>query len=74
MYSEVLDIIASYETGFADCLREEYQRLNRKLSSSETDRLFKNLKVRSYGSRYEKKHELKWQVVIYVSVMHYIRI
>jgi hypothetical protein len=40
MYSEVLDIIASYETGFAEELRKESERLSRLLSSSETDRLF----------------------------------
>ena len=40
MYSEVLDIISSYETGFAEQLRKEYERLGRLLSSSETDKLF----------------------------------
>jgi hypothetical protein len=40
MYSEVLDIISSYETGFAEELTKEYERLGRKLSSSETDKLF----------------------------------
>jgi len=40
MYSEVLDIISSYETGFADTLKNESIRLNRKLTSTETDKLF----------------------------------
>ena len=40
MYSEVLDIISSYETGFAEQLRKESERLGRLLSSSETDQLF----------------------------------
>ena len=40
MYSEVLDIIASYEIGFAELIRTEYQRLGRKLSSFEVDKLF----------------------------------
>lgn len=40
MYSEVLDLIASYETGYADVLRKEYGRLGRKLSSTEADDLF----------------------------------
>lgn len=40
MYSEVLDIISSYETGFADELRNASQRLGRKLTSYETDKLF----------------------------------
>jgi hypothetical protein len=43
MYSEVLDIIASYEIGFAEMLRKESQRLNRLLSPYETDRLFSAL-------------------------------
>ena len=40
MYSEVLDIIASYEVGFADALKRKSTYLGRKLSSAETDRLF----------------------------------
>ncbi len=40
MYSEVLDIISSYEAGFAELLRNESQRLGRLLSSTETDKLF----------------------------------
>lgn len=40
MYSEVLDIISSYETGFAELLKAESQRLDRKLTSFETDKLF----------------------------------
>ncbi len=42
MYSEVLDLIASYEAGFADELRKEYVRLGRKLTQSETDILYTN--------------------------------
>lgn len=41
MYSEVLDLISSYETGFADVLRTEAERLGRKLNSSETDVAFR---------------------------------
>ena len=40
MYSEVLDLIASYEAGFADELRKECTRLGRKLTQSETDSLY----------------------------------
>lgn len=40
MYSEVLDLIASYETGYAEVLKKEYNRLGRKLSSTEADALF----------------------------------
>lgn len=40
MYSEVLDLIASYETGYAEELKNESERLGRKLSSSEADAIF----------------------------------
>lgn len=40
MYAEVLDLIASYEAGFADELRKEYVRLGRKLTQMETDALY----------------------------------
>lgn len=40
MYSEVLDIIASYEAGFAETLRNAMEEKGRKLSSRETDVLF----------------------------------
>ncbi len=40
MYSEVLRLVSSYETGFAEVLQEEYERLGRKLKPVEVDRLF----------------------------------
>jgi hypothetical protein len=40
MYSEVLDLISSYETGFADVLKNKFNTLGRKLVSYEVDRLF----------------------------------
>ena len=40
MYSEVLRLISSYEAGFAEVLRKDYERLGRKLNSYEVDRLF----------------------------------
>lgn len=42
MYSEVLDLISSFETGFADELKNKSEELGRKLSSIETDTLFKH--------------------------------
>ncbi len=42
MYSEVLTTIAMYETGLAHELRKEYEHLGRKLTSSETDKIFKD--------------------------------
>ncbi len=40
MYSEVLDIISSYEIGFADILKTKSLELRRKLTAFETDKLF----------------------------------
>jgi hypothetical protein len=40
MYSEVLDLISSYENGFADFLKKHSEKDNRKLRLSETNTLF----------------------------------
>lgn len=40
MYSEVLDLIAGYENGYANCLKLESQKLDKKLSLSEAHALF----------------------------------
>lgn len=40
LYSEVLDLIASYENGFSDFLKNESNKLNRKLTLSEAHLLF----------------------------------
>lgn len=40
MYSEVLLLISSYETGFAEELKKEFEKLGRKLNPSEVDILF----------------------------------
>lgn len=42
MYSEVLDLISSYENGFADFLQKHSKKLSRKLNLSETNNLFEN--------------------------------
>jgi hypothetical protein len=40
MYSEVLDLISSYELGLAKLIEERYNKLGRKLTSYELDKLF----------------------------------
>lgn len=40
LYSEVLDLIASYENGFADFLKKKAEQINRQLSLSEAHLLF----------------------------------
>jgi len=42
MYSEVLNLIASFEIGIADEMKEAYQRLGRKLNPIELNKLIKN--------------------------------
>lgn len=43
MYSEVLDVIASYEAGFADVIRQEFEKNGRKmLSQTKVDELYVN--------------------------------
>jgi hypothetical protein len=41
MYSEVLNVISSYEYGFAKALEEAFKNKNRKLTSKEVDFLYK---------------------------------
>lgn len=40
MYSEILDLISSFEVGFADALKNESCRLKRKLTPMETDNIY----------------------------------
>lgn len=47
LYSEVLDLIASYENGFAECLCKEKTMLDRKLRLSEAVELFKKFEQAS---------------------------
>jgi len=39
-YSEILDLVSSYEYGFAKVLEEAYKKIERKLTSWEVDKLF----------------------------------
>lgn len=42
MYSEVLDLIASYENGFADFLKEQFELQQRQFTLSESHEIFSN--------------------------------
>jgi hypothetical protein len=44
-YSEILDLIASYECGFAEMLQAKSKELGRMVTSFETDALFKQFEV-----------------------------
>ena len=39
-YSEILDIIAAYESGLADGIQKKYEELGRRLSRNEVEQLF----------------------------------
>ena len=45
MYSEVLDLISSYEYGFSQILKDEFNRIKRKLFPFEVDKLFKEFET-----------------------------
>lgn len=59
MYSEVLDIISSYEIGFADELKNESIRLGRKLNSVETDVIFKKFESHKLWEPLREKARVK---------------
>ena len=46
-YSEVLDLIASYETGLAEVINNKYKELERKLNSYELDEVFSDFEKQS---------------------------
>jgi len=47
-YAEILDLISSYECGFADILKSEYAKKGRKLSVYETDSLFRQFESQAH--------------------------
>jgi hypothetical protein len=48
MYAEVLNIIASFEHGLAVEMKQEFERLGRKLSSKELNELFEKASINPY--------------------------
>lgn len=59
MYSEVLDIISSYEIGFAEELKKHSDKLKRKLSLHETDMLFANFESQKLWQPLREKARTK---------------
>jgi len=59
MYSEVLDIISSYEVGFAEVLKKEIKQLGRKLSSFEADKLFSEFEKQKLWEPLREKARIK---------------
>ncbi len=58
-YAEVLDLIASYECGFAAMLRKETESKGRKLSAWEVDALFKEFETQAHWKPLIEKARLK---------------
>jgi hypothetical protein len=48
MYAEVLNTIASFEHGLAVEMKQEFERLGRKLSSKELNELFEKASINPY--------------------------
>jgi len=59
MYSEVLDIIASYECGFAEILEKESKAKNRKLNVAEVDALFEEFEQHALWKPLVEKARVK---------------
>ena len=47
-YSEILDLVASYEFGFAKALEAAFEKLGRKLTSTEVDQLFEEFEAQPH--------------------------
>jgi hypothetical protein len=59
MYSEILDIISSFEIGFAENLENKYKELGRKLNSHETDLLYGEFENRKLWEPLREKARVK---------------
>ena len=62
-YSEILDIIAAYESGLADAIQREYARVGHMLSIQETEMLlksFESMALRSEERRVGKECRSRW--------------
>jgi hypothetical protein len=58
-YAEILDLIASFECGFADALVQESARLKRKLWPNEVDRLFHSFEAQAHWKPLIEKARVK---------------
>lgn len=58
-YSEVLDLISSYECGLGDVIRQEFDHLGRKLSAFEVDAVFKRFEAQAHWKPLIEKARLK---------------
>ena len=58
-YSEILDLIASYECGFAALLQQQYSECGRKLTSFEVDALFLQFEAQPHWKPLIEKFRMK---------------
>lgn len=58
-YSEILDLIASYECGFAALLQQQYSEYGRKLTSFEVDALFLQFEAQAHWKPLIEKFRMK---------------
>ncbi len=58
-YSEVLDLVASYECGFADMLCDESARLKKKLTAAQVDALFRDFEELAHWKPLVEKVRIK---------------
>jgi hypothetical protein len=58
-YSEILDLIASYECGFAALLQQQYSECGRKLTSFEVDALFLQFEAQAHWKPLIEKFRMK---------------
>ncbi|HPJ26785.1 MAG TPA: DNA-binding protein [Synergistaceae bacterium] len=79
MYAEVLDLIASYECGFAALLKDEFQKKQRPLSNAEVDNLFKDFESQPHWKPLIEKawrkmasRDLAFRDALYLQLEEYV--
>lgn len=82
MYSEVLDLISSYENGFANFLKEDFNQKGRQLTLSEANNLFSEFetKMNSFAEPLKEKartamasRDLVFREVLHNKLENYIK-
>jgi hypothetical protein len=78
-YSEVLDLIASYEAGFADVIEQEFKSKSRKLSSWEVDALFVRFESQAHWKPLIEKarnkmasRDLAFRDALHIQIQEYV--
>jgi hypothetical protein len=79
-YAEIIDVVSSFETGFAEKLNEEFKKLGRVLSIKEADDLFQNFTNQSVLKPFITKariamssRDLNFRDALHKKLEHYIQ-